>query len=652
MTEIRPLWTPSAKRIEAANLTKFRRKAENRTGIRLANYAALHAWSVDPVGDFWDMLWDYGEVAGIKGSKRIADGDKLPGAKYYPDTKLNFAENLLKTTGTTDALVFWGEDKVKRRLSWDDLHALVSRLQQLFEKLGVKAGDRVAAMLPNMPEAVACMLAATSLGAVWSSCSPDFGEQGVLDRFGQIEPVLFIAVDAYWYAGKAIDVAAKVATVAQGLTTAKNVLIVDYLGGAEKIASIVPGASAWEVALKPFKPKPVTFKQLPFDHPLYILFSSGTTGIPKCIVHCAGGVLLQHIKEHRLHAGLNPGERLFYFTTCGWMMWNWLVSGLASGLTLMLYDGSPFHPSGNILFDYADAEGFDYFGTSAKFIDTLRKSGLEPIKTHKLARVRTLSSTGSPLSPEGFAFVYSGIKEDVHLASISGGTDLCACFVMGVETLPVWTGEIQVAALGMAVDVWDDDGHTIRQEKGELVCTQPFPSMPIGFWNDEDGAKYHAAYFERFENVWCHGDFAEWTEHGGVIIHGRSDATLNPGGVRIGTAEIYNQVEQMPEVIEALCIGQDFDNDTRVVLFVRLQPGVNLDADLDKRIKSKIRTGASPRHVPAKIIPVDDIPRTKSGKITELAVREVVHGRPVKNKEALANPEALDLFRDLPELQS
>lgn len=652
MSSEKPLWTPSPERIAASNLTAFRKEAEARSGETLPDFDALHRWSVEDREGFWSLLWDYGGIVGEKGERILVDGDKMPGAKFFPDAKLNFAENLLKTTGPGDALVFWGEDKVKRRLSWDELHALVSRLQQLFVSLGIKAGDRVAAMLPNMPEGVAAMLAATSLGAVWSSCSPDFGEQGVLDRFGQIEPVLFIAVDGYWYAGKKIDVAAKVATIAVGLPSARNVLIVDYLGDATTVAAAIPRAQALDSALEPFSAKPVVFERRPFDHPLYILFSSGTTGIPKCIIHSVGGALLQHVKEHRLHAGLNPGDRLFYFTTLGWMMWNWLVSGLASGVTLMLYDGSPFHPDGNILFDYADAEYFTYFGTSAKFIDTLRKSGLEPIKTHKLANVRTLSSTGSPLSPEGFAFVYSGIKAVVHLASISGGTDLCACFVLGAEVKPVWVGEIQVPGLGMAVDVWDDDAKTVRQEKGELVCTRAFPSMPIGFWNDTDGSKYHAAYFDGFDNVWRHGDFAEWTEHDGIIIHGRSDATLNPGGVRIGTAEIYNQVEQMPEILEAIAIGQDFDNDVRIVLFVRLQPGFEFNEDLVKRIKAKIRTGASPRHVPAKVVAVADIPRTKSGKITELAVREVVHGRAVKNKEALANPEALDLYRDIADLRN
>ncbi|MBB4653501.1 acetoacetyl-CoA synthetase, partial [Aminobacter niigataensis] len=485
--------------------------------------------------------------------------------------------------------------KVERRLSWDELAALVSKLQQLFVSLGVTTGDRIAAMMPNMPETVAAMLAAASIGAVWSSCSPDFGAQGVLDRFGQIEPKVFIVPDGYWYAGKHIEVGEKVAAVAAKLTTVSKVLVVDYLGTASDVASSIAKAEALEDALAPFVARPVTFEPLPFSHPLYILFSSGTTGIPKCIVHSAGGTLIQHVKELRLHAGLKAGDRLFYFTTCGWMMWNWLVSGLAAEATLLLYDGSPFHPDGNVLFDFAQAEKMTYFGTSAKFIDSVRKAGLRPIDSHDLSTVRTISSTGSPLSPECFAFVYDGIKKDVHLASISGGTDIVSCFVLGVPTEPVWSGEIQGAGLGLAVEVWDDDGQPVRQEKGELVCARAFPAMPIGFWNDPDGAKYHAAYFERFDNVWCHGDFAEWTAHGGMIIHGRSDATLNPGGVRIGTAEIYNQVEQMPEIAEAICIGQDWQDDVRVVLFVRLAPGVSLDAELEKRIRTKIRTGASPR---------------------------------------------------------
>jgi acetoacetyl-CoA synthetase len=652
MVDNAPLWIPTPDRIAKAPMTAFMGEASARAGTTFSSYAELHRWSVDHRDEFWNLLWDFCGVIGDKGERLLVDGDKMPGASFFPDARLNFAENLLRKRGSSDAIVFKGEDKVLRRLSWNDLHALVSRLQQLFVSLGVRQGDRVAAMMPNMPETVACMLAAVSLGAVWSSCSPDFGEQGVLDRFGQIEPVLFIAPDGYWYNGKQNDVTAKVQALLAKLPSVRKAILVDYLGTAKQAVTAMPKAVALDDALAPFEANEVAFERLPFSHPLYILFSSGTTGIPKCIVHSAGGALLQHLKEQQLHGGLKDGDRLFYFTTCGWMMWNWLVSGLATGATLLLYDGSPFHPDGNILFDYAVSEKMIWFGTSAKFIDTLRKSGLRPIDSHDLSTVRTVSSTGSPLSPEGFAFVYDGIKKDVHLASISGGTDIMACFVLGVPIEPVWSGEIQAPGLGMAVDVWDDEARPVRQQKGELVCTRAFPSMPIAFWNDPDGKKYRAAYFERFENVWCHGDFAEWTAHGGMIIHGRSDATLNPGGVRIGTAEIYNQVEQMPEISEALCIGQDFDDDVRVVLFVRLASGVSLDDDLEKRIRQKIRAGCSPRHVPAKIVAVADIPRTKSGKITELAVRDVVHGREVKNKEALANPQALELFRDLEQLRN
>ena len=647
-----PLWAPSEARIQGSAMTAFMARAAKVSGLPIADFDALHAWSIEKPDQFWSLIWDFCGVVGDRGARVVVDGDRMPGARFFPDAKLNFAENLLKKTGAGEALVFRGEDKVERRMSWDELHALVSRLQQLLQAHGVKAGDRVAAMMPNMPETIAAMLATVSLGAIWSSCSPDFGEQGVLDRFGQIEPVLFFAPDGYWYAGKRIDVADKVAAVVDKMPSVRAAIIVDYLGTARTVASGVRAAQALEDAIAPYAAVPVTFERQPFDHPLYILFSSGTTGIPKCIVHSAGGMLLQHLKEHRLHAGIEDGDRFFYFTTCGWMMWNWLVTGLASGATLLLYDGSPFHPDGNAIFDFAQAEKMTYFGTSAKFIDSVRKAELRPIETHDLSSVRVISSTGSPLAPEGFRFVYEGIKADVHLASISGGTDIAACFVLGIPTKPVWTGEIQGPGLGMATDVWDDDGRHVVAEKGELVCTRPFPSMPIMFWNDPDGSKYRSAYFERFDNIWCHGDFAEWTEHGGMIIHGRSDATLNPGGVRIGTAEIYNQVEQLDEIVEAICIGQAWEDDVRVVLFVRLAAGHALDEALEKKIRTKIRTGASPRHVPAKIVPVSDIPRTKSGKITELAVRDVVHGRQVKNKEALANPDALELYRDLPELRA
>ncbi|ANL45510.1 acetoacetyl-CoA synthetase protein [Rhizobium phaseoli] len=649
MQDNRPLWVPSDEAVAKSPIHAFMERCNAEFGLSLSGVEDLHAWSVAEREKFWSTVWDFCGVKGKRGAEVLVDGDSMLGARFFPDATLNFAENLLPGRGDGDAILFRGEDKVEDRWSWDRLRRLVSKLQQAFKAQGIREGDRIAAMMPNMPETVAAMLAAASIGAIWSSCSPDFGEQGVLDRFGQIGPKLFIACDAYWYSGKLQDVGAKVAAVAKSLGV--PAIVVHYAGDAEAVASRTPGASTLEAFIAPYEAREIEFTPLPFAHPLYILFSSGTTGVPKCIVHSAGGTLLQHLKEQRLHCGLEAGEKLFYFTTCGWMMWNWLVSGLACGATLCLFDGSPFAPDGNVLFDYAEAEKFVIFGTSAKYIDAVRKSGLTPRQSHDLSSLRLMTSTGSPLSPEGFTFVYEGIKTDVQLASISGGTDIVSCFVLGNPLQPVWRGEIQGPGLGLAVDVWNDDGKPVRGEKGELVCTKAFPSMPVMFWNDPDGAKYRAAYFDRFDNVWCHGDFAEWTEHGGLIIHGRSDATLNPGGVRIGTAEIYNQVEQMEEVAEALCIGQDWDDDVRVILFVRLAAGVTLTEDLVKAIKTRIRTGASPRHVPAKIIAVADIPRTKSGKIVELAVREVVHGRPVKNQEALANPEALELFAGLSELK-
>ena len=650
MSNAAPLWSPSPEQIAKSPMTAFMHYCGERAGKPFDGYDAFHAWSTTERGAFWSAVWDYCGIIGEKGSVDLVDNGAMIDARFFPEASLNFAENLLKLSGSSDALVFRGEDKASYRWSWDELRQTVSRLQQGMKAMGIGVGDRVAAMMPNMPETYALMLAATSLGAIWSSCSPDFGEQGVLDRFGQIEPKLFIACDAYWYNGKKQDVADKVRVVAPKLNC--PVLIVHYAGEAAPLAASIAGGKTYDVFIGPHEPKPIEYTRLPFSHPVYILFSSGTTGVPKCIVHSAGGTLIQHLKEQAFHCGLSEGDRLFYFTTCGWMMWNWLASGLAMGTTLCLFDGSPFYPDGNVLFDFAQDEKFAVFGTSAKYIDAVRKGGLTPKTTHDLSSLHLLTSTGSPLSPEGFDFVYDGIKSDVHLASISGGTDIVSCFVLGNPLKPVWEGEIQGPGLGMAIDVWDDDGKPVRGEKGELVCTKAFPSMPIMFWNDKDNAKYKAAYFERFDNIWCHGDFAEWTSHGGLVIHGRSDATLNPGGVRIGTAEIYNQVEQLPEIIEAICIGQDWDDDVRVILFVRLAAGLILDEALDKKIKTKIRTGASPRHVPAKVIHVADIPRTKSGKIVELAVREVVHGRPVKNKEALANPEALDLFAGLEELKS
>jgi acetoacetyl-CoA synthetase len=493
------------------------------------------------------------------------------------------------------------------------------------------------------------MLATNSLGAIWSSCSPDFGVQGVLDRFAQIEPKVFIVCDGYYYNGATFETGEKVASIVAELHPAQT-LVVSYIGSASAVAKNIEGGVALDDALAATGEEPLVFERLPFSHPLYILFSSGTTGVPKCIVHSQGGALLQHLKEQRLHADLRENDRLFYFTTCGWMMWNWLASGLASGATVMLYDGSPFHPVTHVLFDYADAERISHFGTSPRFLEGLRKGGASPRDTHDLSSIRALLSTGSPLSSQTFEYVYDSIKRDVHLASVSGGTDIVAGFVVGVPIKPVWSGEIQGPALGMAVEIWDDDGRSVRGEKGELVCTKAFPSMPVRFWNDPDGMKYRSAYFERFENVWRHGDFAEWTAHGGMIIHGRSDAVLNPGGVRIGTAEIYNQVDRLSEVLESVCVAQAWNNDVRTVLFVRLADGLVLDEALRAKIGGAIKSGLSPRHVPARIIAVADIPRTKSGKISELAVRNVVHGQEVKNVEALMNPKALNLFAGLPEL--
>ena len=643
-----PIWSPSETQISESKMMQFARWAEKKWGRSLADSTALQAWSIEHIAEFWESVWDYCGVIGDKGERIVIDQDKMPGASFFPDARLNFAENLLRKTGDSTAMVFRGEDKAQASISWDELRALVSKLQQALLAEGIGKGDRVAAMMPNVIETIAAMLATASIGAIWSSCSPDFGKKGVLDRFSQIEPKLFFTCDGYWYNGKSINIEDKLAEIVPALG-AKTVII-PYLGNASAVANNLPNAVTLEEFTGAFEAKEITFEQLPFDHPLYIVFSSGTTGIPKCIVHSVGGILLMHLKEHQLHYGLGEKARMFYFTTCGWMMWNWLASGLASGATLMLYDGSPFAPDGNVLFDYAEQEKFTFFGTSAKFIDAVRKGGLNPAKTHDLSNIRTVTSTGSPLAPENFDFVYSHISSTVHLASMSGGTDIAACFVGGDPTKPVYKGEIQANGLGMATEVWDDEGKPVTLEKGELVCVKPFPSMPIMFWNDEDGSKYHNAYFDRFPNIWCHGDFAEWTEHGGMIIHGRSDATLNPGGVRIGTAEIYNQVEQMSEVDEAICIGQSWESDVRVVLFVKLAAGVKLDEALVKAIKLKIRTGATPRHVPAKIIAIADIPRTKSGKITELAVRDIVHGRAVKNQEALANPEALALYENLEEL--
>jgi acetoacetyl-CoA synthetase len=630
-------------------MTAFARAAARRWNLPHDAWPDFHRWSIEHPGQFWTSVWDWCGVIGERGERALVDGDKLPGARWFPDARLNFAENLLHGRDATGDLVFWGEDKVRRRVSRAELYDLVVQLAQALRAAGVKPGDRVAAFVPNLPETIAAMLAATSIGALWSSCSPDFGVQGVLDRFGQIEPKLLFTADGYWYNGKPQDSLAKAAEIARRLPSVERVVVLPYLVQSPEVSG-VPNAVTLAELIAPHAPGAIRFERLPFAHPLYILYSSGTTGVPKCIVHSAGGVLLKHLSEQQLHCDVQTGDRLFYFTTCGWMMWNWLASGLASGATLLLYDGSPFVKRGEILFDLADAEGMTHFGTSAKFIDALAKAGLSPRRSHRLEQLRLVLSTGSPLVPEGFDYVYREIKQDICLASISGGTDLCGCFVGGNPILPVWRGEIQCAALGMAVEVYDESGRAVRGAKGELVCTKPFPSVPVGFWHDADGSKFRAAYFERFPDVWCHGDWCERTVHDGFVIYGRSDATLNPGGVRIGTAEIYRQVERLPEVVESLVIGQDWDHDTRVVLFVKLQEGLTLDDTLVDEIKRRIRDNTTPRHVPARVLQVADIPRTKSGKIVELAVRNVVHGEPVKNVEALANPEALEHFRGRDEL--
>ena len=651
----KPLWEPSQRARTHSPMARFMRLLNERHGTDLRDFPALHAFSTERMEDFWRAVWDFGDVIGEAGARVMAPSEVFHKARFFPDATLNFAQNLLRHTGAAPALIGVREWGGRHVLSRDDLRAEVAAFAAALRAAGVERGDRVAGIVPNAEQAIIAFLACASIGAVWSSASPDFGARALLDRFGQLAPKLIIAPESTRYNGKLFALGEKLRDVRAELPSVERVVVFPFAGSgadAAALAKALEGGVTWEDFIAPHGGAAPVFTPLPFDHPLFILFSSGTTGKPKCIVHRSGGILLKHIVEHVLHGGHDADSVLFYFTTCGWMMWNWLVSGLMTGSALVLYDGSPFHPGPERLFALAEAEGVTHFGISAKYIDAVHKSGFEPAAHHDLSAMRTVYSTGSPLSPAGFDFVYERVKPDVHLASISGGTDICGCFVGGNPLQPVWRGEIQGPILGMAVDVFDEDGQPVRGEKGELVCTKPFPSMPVGFWNDPGDARYHDAYFARFPNIWTHGDYAEITGHGGFIIHGRSDATLNPGGVRIGTAEIYAQLEEMEEVLDAVAVGQKTPDgaDERVVLFVVLKEGAALTDDLKDRIRKRIRAGASPRHVPAVIAAVKDIPRTRSGKISEIAVRKVIHGEEVKNTGALANPEALEHFRERPEL--
>ncbi|WP_107850397.1 acetoacetate--CoA ligase [Oceanimonas marisflavi] len=643
------LWQPDAARVERSHLYRFMQLAGKQAGTHFDNYDALYQWSVTHPEAFWSLLWDFTDVrASTRGERVLVDGDRMPGARWFPEARLNYAENLLRYRDDRPALVFRNEAGQRDSLSYAGLYQRVAQLAAGLKRAGVVPGDRVAGFVPNVIDTAVAMLASASLGAVWTACSPDFGHQGILDRFGQTAPKVLFTTDGYLYNGKTFNSLERLAEVLPALPSIERLVVMPYLD-AEPDLSPVPGA----VLLDDFIDSAATtleFAQLGFDSPLCIVYSSGTTGAPKCIVHGVGGSLLQHLKEHQLHTDLGRDDTLFYYTTCGWMMWNWLLSGLASGATLVLFDGSPFAPTAEVLWDIVEQEGATVFGTSAKYIAAQEKAGMRPGTSHRLHALRTLLSTGSALTHESFEYVYREIKQDLCLSSISGGTDILSCFALGCPVLPVHAGELQCRGLGMAVEIWDN-GKPMAEGKGELVCTRPFPAMPVGFWNDSDGQKYHDAYFGTFDNVWAHGDYAELTPGGGMVIHGRSDAVLNPGGVRIGTAEIYRQVEKVEAVQEAVAIGQTWQDDVRVILFVVLKPGHHLNAALEQKIRQTIRSNTTPRHVPGKIIQVTDIPRTRTGKLVELAIRNVVEGEPVKNREALANPEALEGFRDLPQLR-
>ena len=645
-----PLWQPTEERINQSNMGRFQRAVAQQTGLPISDYESLYQWSVDHPEAFWASLWQHTELRASKPFDRVLNNAaQFPGASWFEGARLNFAENLLRVRNNKVALISRLENGQRSSITYLELYQQVAQCAAAMRAMGVVCGDRVAGFMPNISQTVVAMLAATSIGAIWSSCSPDFGINGVMDRFGQIKPKLLFGCNGYFYNGKIIDSTVTLAQICDNIDSIEQLVMVPMV---DLNTSPPNGSLLFEDFLITDNTPELIFEQLPFDHPLYIMYSSGTTVVPKCIVHGAGGTLLQHLKEHRLHVNLKPEDVLFFYTTCGWMMWNWLVSGLASESTLVLYDGSPFYPQPQSLLDMAQEEQVSVFGTSAKYIAALQKAGVKPRQSHQLPSLHTILSTGSPLSHESFRYVYSDVKTDVCLASISGGTDILSCFVLGNPCLPVWEGEIQCRGLGMAVDIWNDSGESVVGEKGELVCTKPFPNAPIYFWNDEHNNKYLNAYFDLYPGVWAQGDYGEITYNGGMIIHGRSDAVLNPGGVRIGTAEIYRQVEKIDDIVDSICIGQDWQDDVRVVLFVVLKSGITLTPALEKTIRTTIRQETTPRHVPAKIVAVADIPRTISGKIVELAVRKVVHNETVTNTDALANPEALDYFRKLPELLS
>lgn len=644
-----PIWSPSPERIARTQLTRFMRFVRERHQAPVPDYATLHRWSIEFPENFWSALWDFCEVrAQTRATQILEDGNRMPGALWFIDARCNYAENLLRRDGDTPAIIFLNERGQRRQLSWRELRRETARIADGLRAAGVQPGDRVAGFLPNIPETVVAMLAATSLGAVWSSCSPDFGLSGVLDRFGQIAPKVLFAADGYRYAGKTIDCMAIVREVKKKIASIERIVLVPYVAERPTLDTI-DGA----IAFADFgsSAAQLSFEQLPFDHPAFILYSSGTTGVPKCIVHSAGGALLQQLKEHTLHSDMGPDDRYFYYTTSSWVMWNALASGLATGATIVLFDGAPLQPDPRVLWRMAHDERITIFGTSPRFLVACEQAGIRPRREFELGALRTIISTGAPLNPSSYRYVYREVKPDVLLASISGGTDLMACFGGGCPIQPVYEGEIQALSLGMKTEVYDDDGQPLHDQQGELVCSAPFPSVPIGFWGDTDGSRLHATYFARYPNVWWHGDLATITPRGGLIVHGRSDAVLNPGGVRIGTAEIYRQVEKIEEVAESIAIAQQWQGDVRIVLFVRLRDAVILDDNLRDKIRGTIRGNTTPRHVPARIVQAPDLPRTINGKLVELAVRDVVHGRPVKNLDALANPQALDFFKDLPELR-